>query len=187
MKISNEWNKLHEEHELAYFKADVCLGSPQSFSPKEKREICEQMEATTYSIDTALREDFEALPPKAQDMLLELFCASGYMTPKWWKSTLPGPSARQSPHAAPRRILRSWQHQPPAAQAPQSSRCARRWPSPNPRRSPAAALPALARAQGLPELAALPASLRHVHHLPCRPAFLCVADKSNRPLNLLQG
>ncbi len=90
MKTSNEWNKLHEEHELAYFKADVCLSSPQSFSLEEKREICEQMEATTNNIDAALREDFESLPPKAQDMLLDMLCASGCMSPEWWKSTLLG-------------------------------------------------------------------------------------------------
>lgn len=28
MRTDKEWNDLMQEHELAYFKADVCLGSP---------------------------------------------------------------------------------------------------------------------------------------------------------------
>ena len=39
--------KLIEDEVMAYFRADVCLGSPESFSLDEKREICEQMESTS--------------------------------------------------------------------------------------------------------------------------------------------
>ena len=42
MKTQQEWNELREEHELAYFKADVCQGSPQSFSLDEKKQICNE-------------------------------------------------------------------------------------------------------------------------------------------------
>ena len=79
-----------EDHELAFFRADVCLGSPQSFSLDEKKQICEEMEASTAAIDAALKADFESLPPEAQGMLLDMLCASGCMTPEWWKSTLFG-------------------------------------------------------------------------------------------------
>ena len=40
MKTQQEWNELKTEHEIAYFKADVCLGSPERFSLDGKREIC---------------------------------------------------------------------------------------------------------------------------------------------------
>ena len=62
MKTQQEWNDLREDHELAFFKADVCLGSPQSFSLDEKKQICEEMEASTAAIDAALKADFESLP-----------------------------------------------------------------------------------------------------------------------------
>lgn len=90
MKTQQEWNELKTEHEIAYFKADVCLGSPQSFSLDEKKQICNEMEASTAAIDAALKADFESLPPEAQGMLLDMLCASGCMTPEWWKSTLFG-------------------------------------------------------------------------------------------------
>ena len=90
MKTQQEWNDLRTEHELAYFKADVCLGSPQSFSLDEKKQICAEMEASAAAVDAALKADFESLPPEAQGMLLDMLCASGCMTPEWWNSTLFG-------------------------------------------------------------------------------------------------
>ena len=88
--MATDWNRLAEEHELVYFRADVCLGSPQSFSLEEKRQICDEMEASTAEVDAALRKDFESLPPEAQGMLLDMLCASGCMTPEFWKETLLG-------------------------------------------------------------------------------------------------
>jgi len=88
--MATDWNRLAEEHELAYFRADVCLGSPQSFGLEEKRQICDEMEASTAEVDAALRKDFESLPPEAQGMLLDMLCASGCMTPEFWKETLLG-------------------------------------------------------------------------------------------------
>ena len=82
--------KLVEDEAMAYFKADVCLGSPQSFSLDEKKQICDEMETSTAAIDAALKADFESLPPEAQGMLLDMLCASGCMTPEWWKETLFG-------------------------------------------------------------------------------------------------
>ena len=88
--MTANWNKLMEDHELAYFKADVCLGSPESFSLDEKKQICAEMEASTAEVDAALRKDFESLPPEARSMLLDMLCASGCMTPEFWKEILIG-------------------------------------------------------------------------------------------------
>ena len=83
-------NQLCEDNELAFFRADVCLGSPESFSLEEKATICEDMETTNKAIEDAIRKDFEALPPEFQGKLLEMLCASGCMTPEWWRETLIG-------------------------------------------------------------------------------------------------
>ena len=90
MMTNEQWETLAQEHELAYFRADVCLGSPQSFSLEENRQICDEMEASTAEVDAALRKDFESLPPEAQGKLLDMLCASGCMTPEWWRETLLG-------------------------------------------------------------------------------------------------
>ncbi len=36
--MATNWNELMEEHEIAYLRADICLGSPQSYSLEEKSE-----------------------------------------------------------------------------------------------------------------------------------------------------
>ena len=82
--------QLIEDEAMACFRADVCLGSPQSFTLDEKREICEQMESSSKAIEDAMKKDFESLPPEFRVKLLDMLCASGCMTPEWWKSTLFG-------------------------------------------------------------------------------------------------
>ena len=90
MMNQNQVNQLCEDNELAFFRADVCLGSPQSFTLEEKAAICDEMEATNKAIEDAIRKDFEALPPELQARLLDMLCASGCMTPEWWRETLFG-------------------------------------------------------------------------------------------------
>ena len=53
MYTNADWNHLREEHEIAYLRADICLGSPQSYSLEEKRQICEDMDANTKASDAA--------------------------------------------------------------------------------------------------------------------------------------
>ena len=89
MNANTNWNQI-ENHEIAFLHADICLGSPQSYSLEEKKQICADMEASTAAIDAALKADFESLPPEAQSMLLDMLCASGCMTPEFWKETLIG-------------------------------------------------------------------------------------------------
>ena len=95
MMTNEQWQELAEEHELAYFRADVCLGSPQSYSLEEKRAICEEMEASTAEVEAAMKADFEALPPEFRVKLLDMLCASGVESEVFWKELLLGemPSA----------------------------------------------------------------------------------------------
>ena len=88
--MSTNWNTLREEHEIAYLRADICLGSPQSYSLGEKRQICADMEASTAEIDAAMRADFESLPPEFRVKLLDMLCASGCESEKFWKDLLLG-------------------------------------------------------------------------------------------------
>ena len=88
--MSTNWNTLREEHEIAYLRADICLGSPQSYSLEEKKQICADMEASTEAIDAAMRADFESLPPEFRVKLLDMLCSSGCKSEKFWKELLLG-------------------------------------------------------------------------------------------------
>ena len=89
-------NKICEDNELAFFRTDVCLGSPQSFTLKEKARICDDMEATNKAIEDAIRKYFEAMLPEFQVRLLDMLSSSGCMTPECWCKTLFG-KMRDSP------------------------------------------------------------------------------------------
>lgn len=82
--------KLIEDEAMAYFRADVCLGSPESFSLDEKREICEQMESTSKAIEDAMKADFESLPSEFQVRLLDMLCSSGCESEEFWIDLLLG-------------------------------------------------------------------------------------------------
>lgn len=50
---------------MAYFRADLCIYSPESYSLDEKKEICnDMMSASKAVLADAMREDFEQLPPR---------------------------------------------------------------------------------------------------------------------------
>ena len=88
MAASINWGDLIEEHELAYFRADVCLGSPESYSLAEKRRICEGMETSAAEIDAAMRADFETMPREMQRRMLDMLGARGTAERSWWEGIL---------------------------------------------------------------------------------------------------
>lgn len=88
MMTNEQWQELAQEHELAFFRADVCLGSPQSYSLEEKRQICEDMDASTKAVDAAMRADFWSLPAEARGKLLDMLGESGCETRQWWEELL---------------------------------------------------------------------------------------------------
>lgn len=87
MTIANA-NQLIENHEIAFLRADICLGSPESYSLDEKRQICEDMDTTTAEIDAAMRADFEILPNHAKKRLLDMLGAPGTPEREWWENIL---------------------------------------------------------------------------------------------------
>ena len=47
--------ELAQAEDMAYFKADLCLYSPESYTLEEKKEICNDMMATSSAILDAMR------------------------------------------------------------------------------------------------------------------------------------
>ncbi|MBR2684296.1 MAG: hypothetical protein IKE22_13645 [Atopobiaceae bacterium] len=82
--------ELTQAEEMAFFRADLCLYSPESYTLDEKKEICNDMFKTSRAIQDAMRADFEQLPPDARAKLLDMLCASGVESPQWWWDVLVG-------------------------------------------------------------------------------------------------
>ena len=75
---------------MAYFRADLCISSPESYSLDEKRDICNGMITSSKAMLDAMREDFEQLPPELRSRLLDMLCQSGVESSQWWWDVLVG-------------------------------------------------------------------------------------------------
>ena len=82
------WSQLIEDHEVTYLRADICIGSPESFTLDEKRRICEGLDASTAAMDAAMRADFERLPDFAKKRLMDMLAAPGTPERDFWESIL---------------------------------------------------------------------------------------------------
>ena len=58
MQNQTNWEELRQAEEMAYFRADLCLYSPESYSLEEKKQICNDMMETSKATLDAMREDF---------------------------------------------------------------------------------------------------------------------------------
>lgn len=54
--------ELTQAEDMAYFRADLCIYSPESYSLDEKREIFNDMMSTSRAVLDVMGEDFEPLP-----------------------------------------------------------------------------------------------------------------------------
>lgn len=55
--------ELTQTEDMAYFRADLCICSPESYSLDEKKEICNNMMSASKAVlADAMREDFKQLP-----------------------------------------------------------------------------------------------------------------------------
>ena len=93
MTNDTKWEELRQAEEMAYFKADLCLYSPESYSLEEKKEICNDMMSTSKAALDAMREDFQSYPPELRAKLLDMLCSSGVESPQWWWDVLVGEGA----------------------------------------------------------------------------------------------
>ena len=87
MTNDTKWEELRQEEELAYFRADVCLYSPESYTLDEKKAICNDMVATSQATLAAMREDFQGYPPEIQERLLGMLSMSGVESPQLCSSS----------------------------------------------------------------------------------------------------
>lgn len=87
---NTDWTALQQAEDMVYFKADLCLYSPESYTLDEKREICNGMIESSKAMLDAMRADFESYPPEARAKLLDMLCASGVESPEWWWDVLVG-------------------------------------------------------------------------------------------------
>lgn len=78
-----EWTELQQAEDMAYFRADLCCYSPESYTLDEKRAICNDMIITSKAVLDAMRADFEQLPADARSRLLDMLCQSGVESPEW--------------------------------------------------------------------------------------------------------
>jgi len=87
---NTDWTALQQAEDMAYFKADLCCYSPDSYTLEEKREICNDMISTSKAVLDAMRTDFEQLPADARSKLLDMLCQSGVESPERWWDVLVG-------------------------------------------------------------------------------------------------
>ena len=83
-----DWDKLAEDHAIAYLRGDLATSSPESYSIEEMRAISEGMDASTAEVEAAMRKDFQELPPHAQVKMLDLLQKVDLDHFQWWKATL---------------------------------------------------------------------------------------------------
>ena len=83
MMNDEKWTELQQAEDMAYFKADLCCYSPESYSLEEKRGVCNDMIITSKAMLDAMRADFE-LPTEARSKLFDMLCRSGVESPEWW-------------------------------------------------------------------------------------------------------
>ena len=82
--------QLSEAEEMAYFRADICLATPESYTLEEKRQICEDTVATSKAVEDAMRADFEQMPPELRSRLLAMLCEADAENVQWWWDVLVG-------------------------------------------------------------------------------------------------
>ena len=85
-----DWDKLAEDHAIAYLRGDLATSSPESYIIDEMRAISEGMSESTAEIDAAFRADFESMPPEAQAKMLNLLQKANPERFAWWAETLIG-------------------------------------------------------------------------------------------------
>jgi hypothetical protein len=83
-----DWDKLAENHAIAYLRGDLATSSPESYTIEEMKTISDGMFVSTAEVDAAIREDFNALPPEAQARMLELLAGADPGNMDFWREVL---------------------------------------------------------------------------------------------------
>lgn len=76
--MTEDMKQLEQAEDHAYFMAELVDMSPESFTLEEKRQILDDMIASSSAIENRMREDFAKLDEVTQTMLLDSLGASGH-------------------------------------------------------------------------------------------------------------
>ena len=90
MMNDTNWTALQQAEDMAYFKADLCLYSPESYTLDEKRGICNGLIESNKAIPDAMRDDFQSQPPEFRSKLLAMICEAEPEKAEWWWDVLVG-------------------------------------------------------------------------------------------------
>ena len=86
-----DWRRIREDHEVAYFRGEMEVDSPDgSYNIEEMEDILLEMQLSTAEVDEALRMEFQSMPPEAQTKMLELLQAADSEHFDYWQRTLLG-------------------------------------------------------------------------------------------------
>jgi len=83
-----DWDKLAEDHAIAYLRGDLATSSPESYTIEEMKAISDGMFASTAEVEATMRADFQAMPKCEQERMLQLLASSGTETREWWARIL---------------------------------------------------------------------------------------------------
>ena len=82
------WNKLYEDSQIAYLRADLASSSPESYTLDEKREIADAVEEIAMKAESAMRAEFATLSPQQQAVMLDLLEETLPLGRPYWNCVL---------------------------------------------------------------------------------------------------
>lgn len=86
---SPDWDKIKDDHEAVYTRGQIAADMPAgTYSIEETEEISLDMDLSTVEVDTAMKMDFQSMPPEAQQKMLELLEKADPDNVGFWKKTL---------------------------------------------------------------------------------------------------
>lgn len=88
MQSNNHLARAMEERELAYFRAELALLFPESYSLQEKAEICRGMTMADAEAHKVMREDFQRLSPNHKAILFKMLLKKGDLSERYWRYSL---------------------------------------------------------------------------------------------------
>ncbi len=84
-----DWNRIKEDHEMAYARGQIAADMPAGmYSIEELEKISLDMDLSTVEVDTAMRMEFQSMPPEAQQKMLELLEKADPDNMDFWRKTL---------------------------------------------------------------------------------------------------
>ena len=89
-RMTDDWEQLLQDEDFAYYRGDLVLSSPESFTVEEKWAILLEMFESSIAVQKAIQEDFLSHSPEERRMLLDVCIGSGTQSEEWWKDTLLG-------------------------------------------------------------------------------------------------